>query len=91
MLFCKRSGNAVKVTFVLPFDEPASEVCVVGDFNDWQPGEYPLKRSTYGTRAVTITLPLDQRLAFRYLSESGHWFDDPDAPLTADRRNLVIT
>jgi 1,4-alpha-glucan branching enzyme len=91
MLICKRTGAVARVTFVLPIDEPAGEVCVVGDFNDWQPGTHPLTRSTYGTRAVTITLPRDQRYTFRYLTDNGHWFDDPDVRRTADAGNLLTT
>lgn len=91
MLFCKRTRAVAKVTFVLPFDDPVGEVCVVGDFNDWQPDAHRLTRSTYGTRAVTVVLPLDQRYTFRYLTEGGHWFDDPDVQHTGDLRNVLTT
>lgn len=91
MLFFKRTRAVAKVTFVLPFDDPIGEVCVVGDFNDWQPDTHRLTRSTYGTRAVTVALPLDQRYTFRYLTEGGHWFNDPDLQHTGDLHNVLTT
>jgi len=38
-----RDGT-VRITFVLPADEPAGAVSVVGDFNDWNPFANPLRR-----------------------------------------------
>ncbi len=90
MLVCKRNRTVTKVTFVLPCDEPAGEVSVVGDFNDWSPGVHTFTRSTYGTRAVTLCLPLQQTYAFRYLAEGGHRFGEPDAP-TSGANNIVTT
>lgn len=78
MIVCKRTRSATRITFVLPFDEPNAEVSVVGDFNAWQPGAHVLTRSTYGTRAVTLTLPRDQKYAFRYVTHEGLLFDEPD-------------
>ena len=66
----------VKVTFVLPRDEPAGTISVVGDFNDWRPGTHVLAKRTNGTRSVSVTLPAASKFRFRYLGENGHWFDD---------------
>jgi 1,4-alpha-glucan branching enzyme len=70
-----KSGD-VKVTFVLPKEEPAGTISVVGDFNDWRPGTHVLAKRTNGTRSVSVTLPAGSRVRFRYLGENGHWFDD---------------
>ena len=73
----------VKVTFVLPQEEPAGNVSVVGDFNDWTPGKHVLAKRTNGTRSISVTMPKGSCVRFRYLGEGGHWFDDPEA----DRRD----
>ncbi len=91
MIFCRRNRVATRVTFVLPFDEPSGEVSVVGDFNDWQPGAHVLTRSTYGTRAVSVTLPSDRRYVFRYLTNDGKWFDEPETDLTDGSIGVVMT
>jgi 1,4-alpha-glucan branching enzyme len=91
MLFCRRQRVATKVTFVLPFDEPAGEVSVIGDFNDWEPGAHVLTRSTYGTRAVSLTLPTGWRFAFRYVSADGRSIEEPDAHRAEDGNHIVVT
>jgi len=73
----------VKVTFVIPQDEPTGTVSVVGDFNDWTPGKHVFAKRTNGTRSVSVNVPKGACVRFRYLGEHGHWFDDPDA----DRRD----
>ena len=65
-----------KVTFVLPDEHGA--VSVVGDFNGWDPLVHPMKRRGNRTRSVAVQLPSGTH-AFRYLSEDGSFFDDPEA------------
>ena len=69
-------GDEVRVTFVLPADEPAGAVSVVGDFNGWDPFAHPLRRRANGTRSAVARVPAGSTLRFRYLAEGGHWFDD---------------
>jgi 1,4-alpha-glucan branching enzyme len=69
-------GREVRVTFVLPADEPAGAVSVVGDFNGWDPFAHPMRRRTNGTRSAVARLPAGSTLSFRYLAEGGYWFDD---------------
>jgi 1,4-alpha-glucan branching enzyme len=71
--------DLVKVTFVLPVDQPAGAVSVVGDFNDWDPFAHPLRKRTNGTRSATVKVPAGAQLHFRYLAEGGMWFDDDAA------------
>ena len=73
------SDENVRVTFVLPADQPAGRVSVVGDFNDWNPHAHPLRNRTNGTRSAIIKVPAGSRLHFRYLGEDGLWFDDDTA------------
>jgi 1,4-alpha-glucan branching enzyme len=69
-------NDVVRVTFVLPADEPPGAVSVVGDFNDWNPFAHPLRRRANGTRSAVVSVPASSRLHFRYLAEGGLWFDD---------------
>ncbi|MFI6448295.1 isoamylase early set domain-containing protein [Kitasatospora sp. NPDC050543] len=79
MLERTRRKNSTEVTFVLPADHPCGEVSVVGDFNDWRPGVHPLTEREDGTRAVTVSMPAEQRVQFRYLAHGDYWFDETGA------------
>ncbi len=70
------SGGVVRVTFVLPTDEPDGAVSVVGDFNNWDPFAHPLRRRANGTRTAVVRLPAGSRFHYRYLADGGVWFDD---------------
>jgi 1,4-alpha-glucan branching enzyme len=74
-----KGSDKVKVNFVLPKDSAAGKVSVVGDFNGWDPYVHPLRPRSNGTKSVTVTLPVSQRFAFRYLDEHGQWLDDEAA------------
>jgi hypothetical protein len=61
------------VTFSLPvFDELVS---VVGDFNGWDPTANPLEIAG-DAKTTSIELEAGARYQFRYLGESGEWFND---------------
>lgn len=96
MIRKKRLGgdHTVKVTFVLPPDQPFGKCSVVGSFNGWDPLAHPLKRRSNRTFSAAVELPADGRFAFRYLGEGGVWFDEPEADGwegTGDgRHNCVI-
>ena len=74
-----KGSDKVKVNFVIPKESAAGKVSVVGDFNGWDPFVHPLKPRSNGTRSVTVTLPVSQRFAFKYLDENGQWLDDDAA------------
>ncbi len=78
MIRRKTVEGGVAVTFVLD-DDTEGPVSVVGDFNYWTPGAHLLRRRSNGTCSVTVTLPVGERVHFRYLASGGRWFDDPDA------------
>lgn len=72
----KRLGK-VQVTFVLE-EPPAPEpVYVSGDFNGWSRTAFKPARD--GTLRATVTLPPGDKVAFRYVTEDGTWFDEPSA------------
>ena len=74
-----KGSKKVKVNFVLPKESTAGKVSVVGDFNDWDPFVHPLKPRSNGTKSVSVTLPVSQRFAFKYLDENGQRLDDDAA------------
>jgi 1,4-alpha-glucan branching enzyme len=78
MLERKEGKKGTTVTFVLPQDAGQDIVSVVGDFNDWSPGEHAFQARPDGTRAVSVLLPAGSVCAFRYLGEDGRWFDEPE-------------
>jgi hypothetical protein len=63
------------VTFQLVTDQPVS---VVGDFNGWDALTHPLTPTDDGVAEATVLL-LPGRFAFRYLTEGGSYFDEPEA------------
>jgi 1,4-alpha-glucan branching enzyme len=83
-------NDVVRVTFVLPEDEPPGAVSVVGDFNDWNPFAHPLRRRANGTRSTAVSVPASSTLRFRYLAEGGVWFDDETAE-SRDSLGVFIT
>jgi 1,4-alpha-glucan branching enzyme len=73
------------LTFSLPTTALDGAVSVVGTFNDWTPGQHPLRRRSNGTASTSVTVPVGETVRFRYLGEHGRWFDDADADeITAD-------
>ncbi len=75
-------------------DSSASEVAIVGDFNDWEEGGSPLHRvSEPGVWAITIPLA-PGRYHYTFVVD-GRWVADPVAPRTREddfgRPNSVIT
>ncbi len=76
----KISGkNEVKVTFVLPGDQPHEKISVVGDFNNWDPGANKLKKRSNNTYSTVVTLKKGKSYAFRYYASDGIWFNDDAA------------
>jgi 1,4-alpha-glucan branching enzyme len=70
-------SDELKITFAVPAD--LGPVSVVGDFNEWDPAETPLKPRSNGTRSAVLRLPAGSRYRFRYLASDGYFFDDEAA------------
>lgn len=68
-------GGEFVVIFKLPADVPARSVCVVGEFNDWQPDATPMSRIDGEWRAE-LRLPQGTRYRFRYLVDYERWEND---------------
>ncbi len=70
----KRLGT-VQVTFV---QQPRDEALfVAGSFNGWE--REPLKKAKDGSVRATVKAEPGDTLVFRYVTDSGEWFDD-EAP-----------
>jgi 1,4-alpha-glucan branching enzyme len=74
-----KGSDEVKVTFVVDGGVAEGHVAVVGDFNGWSPYAHVLRKRSNGTRSVAVTVPAGRPVHFRYLTEDGRWFDDPQA------------
>ena len=70
-----------KVKFSLSGEKynSASSVLVLGDFNNWQVGETPLKKAKTGAWSVTLDLETGKDYQFRYLVDGTNWENDPEA------------
>ena len=70
-----------KVKFSLSGDQynSASSILLVGDFNNWQIGETPLKKAKTGGWAATIDLETGKEHQFRYLIDGSNWENDAEA------------
>ncbi|HNW72030.1 MAG: isoamylase early set domain-containing protein [Bacteroidales bacterium] len=76
-----KSKPVCKVKFTLsgePYNS-ASSVILVGDFNNWQIGETPLKKSKSGVWSATLDLETSKKHQFRYLIDGTKWENDPEA------------
>lgn len=74
-----KGNGKVKANFVLPLSETPEPVSVVGDFNRWDALAHPLKKRANGTRSATVELDPGNRYSFKYLSDGGTWFNEPEA------------
>lgn len=72
-----KTKDEAEVTFEF-FHPDAQEVCLFGDFNDWQPK--PMKfNKKQGVFTFKQRLPLDQEFHFRYLINGDLWDNDHQA------------
>lgn len=78
-LSAARGNGKVKASFALPLSETPEPVSVVGDFNQWDALAHPLKKRANGTRSATVELEPGTRYTFKYLSDGGTWFNEPEA------------
>jgi 1,4-alpha-glucan branching enzyme len=67
------------VTKKVPFEflaPDAQEVCLAGDFNNWDASANPMKRDKKGLWKASLTL-VPGRYEYRFLAD-GLWENDPD-------------
>jgi len=76
---CSKTNTSCRVTFSLPAEVQAQEVCLCGDFNEWNETAQPLKRRKDGSFAVTLSLKAGHEYRFRYLLDGERWENDWEA------------
>ncbi|MBN1841408.1 MAG: isoamylase early set domain-containing protein [Deltaproteobacteria bacterium] len=76
-----KSRDVCKVTFRLPkiAAPDAKNVCIVGDFNNWNVYANPMKRLKNGGYTITLELKLGKEYQFRYLIDESKWENDWNA------------
>lgn len=92
-----KTKPACKVTFTLPGSqfEYASDIALVGDFNDWDTAALKLKKNKSGDFATTLTLDKDRDYQFRYLINGTDWLNDETAdaylpsPVSYDENSVI--
>jgi hypothetical protein len=79
-----QEGDVAKVTFTYTPDYDAGFVGLVGDFQGWNlDGATPMTQNDDGSWSVTLELPLDGELKYKF-NVDGEWTEDPNAALTSD-------
>jgi 1,4-alpha-glucan branching enzyme len=88
-----KSKSVCKVTFQLPQNIEARQASVAGDFNNWDTGAAPLKKSK-GVWKTTLDLEQGHEYQFRYFVNEGEWHNDEAAdkyiPNNVDGDNSVV-
>jgi hypothetical protein len=66
-------------------NQQASQVALVGDFNQWNPARHRLQRDGRSSRwAITVTLPAGLH-KYAFIVNDSVWTPDPGAVRTVDR------
>ena len=76
-----KSKPVCKVTFKVEKEvaETAEQVTLVGDFNNWNPTEHPLKPLKSGGFKTTLDLEQGREYQFRYLVDGNTWINETEA------------
>lgn len=83
-------SDHVRVIFELPASLWAEGVCLMADFNDWDPSATPLRQARDGIWRAEVDLPAQRRYEFRYLID-GRWCTDYHADgFAANGQNSVV-
>lgn len=74
----------------------AETVCLVGDFNNWDPAACPMKWKANTGFCATLNLTPGVTHKFRYLVDGSKWCNDPEADgyeycSFAQTENSIIT
>ncbi|NJO91881.1 MAG: glycoside hydrolase [Chloroflexia bacterium] len=76
-----KSHSICKVTFSLTKEQAfsASSVNLTGDFNDWDTGSLPMKKSKNGEFTLSIELEAGKEYHFKYLIDGKEWINELEA------------
>ncbi len=70
-----------RVKFSLPPDtgNPSKKVCLVGDFNNWDRKQMPMRKREDGSYFAMLELKMGNEYQFRYLINETKWENDNEA------------
>jgi 1,4-alpha-glucan branching enzyme len=72
----KLGRGKVRVTFSMPPLDDVTQLCLVGDFNDWDSTRTPLKLGADGQWSTALSLDEGRDYQFRYLANGLEWHND---------------
>lgn len=70
------AGRSCRVTFELPKVNDHKTAALCGEFNDWDPSRYPMRRQPDGSFRLTISLKPGRSYRFKYLLDGQRWEND---------------
>lgn len=76
-----KTKDVCKVTFKLPKEaaQDATSISIVGNFNNWNPLDSPMKSRKDGSFSTTLDLPKNGEIQFRYLIDGYRWKNEESA------------
>jgi 1,4-alpha-glucan branching enzyme len=76
-----KSKALTKVSFKLSKEQAvnASEVAIVGDFNNWDSASDVMKPLKDGSFSHAIEIANDAEYQFRYVADQTNWFNEEEA------------
>lgn len=76
-----KSKPVCKVAFKLSKSgaNGAKKLFLVGEFNDWNTKNMPMKPLKNGAFSVTVDLHAGKEYQYRYLNDRGEWLNDTKA------------
>lgn len=76
-----KSKPVCKVTFKVGKElaGDASNISLLGEFNDWSDSANELKKLKDGSFSTTVDLESDREYQFRYLADGRNWLNEDEA------------
>ncbi|MGD2124627.1 MAG: isoamylase early set domain-containing protein [Desulfobacteraceae bacterium] len=71
-----KTGRLCRVTFDFPSELSATRASLCGEFNEWSPASYPMRRRKDGSFSTTISLQAGRTYRFKYLLDGQRWEND---------------
>ena len=93
-----KDKKVCRVTFTILKEicENFGEICIVGDFNNWDPHQHKFSQKQLdGSSSIELVFEAGKEYQFRYLCDGQTWLNEPEADkqvLTnyGDSKNSVI-
>ena len=74
-----KTGRSCRVTFEYVHPSAAKTVALCGEFNQWDPTTYPMRKRRDGSFHITISLEPGRDYRFKYLVDGQVWENDAAA------------